>query len=152
VKPPATTEFPQQWKDNLVYVKPAAVSVYQGGIGYSGGTEVQRTWQYQRTAHDSTFDLRVAREQFTRLCALEKIDEIQALAEMFKVVKEDSFWVSLINLLYRNDVTLKGLAEWIEDDIIKDPAPTMHEKIKDQIAEGNGVPDYEGSAYGHLPE
>lgn len=147
MRAPDNTEFPQQWKDNLIHHKIEVPTVYgeghyQGGLGYSM-TGPSST--FQRKVTNLPFDLRNAREQFAKLCEVMEMDEVAALEEAGTILL-DPFITGLIALLYRNDVSLERFVEFVDDDMdtTKVNDPTMHEKIKDAMAEG--MPDWEGSS------
>lgn len=152
-KAPKDTAFPKQWEDNLIYEKPKPMSLpvhYSGGLGYANQTN-QTGMRFQRNVTNLPFDLREARRQFTELCEELRADEMMALQEM-KLVVQDEFLFPLTKLIYRNDVSLDKLCEFIEDDIVRDSQASVHEQVRQQIAEGNGIPDHQGSEWDKLPE
>lgn len=142
-KAPDGTEFPDQWKDNLVKKpEPVVISTgqaYQGGLGYS------MSKPYQRNYSNTHFDLRTASGQLTELCKELKIDEIDAINEMLTVLEGDQFWVKIIALMYRNDVSLEAFAQFLAEDLAQPPAATDKLQLKDSF------PDYQegGEHWGH---
>ena len=69
------------------------------------------------------------------------------ITEMQHILKNDRTLVDLIDLLYRNDVTLEKFADYCAEEYIKEVerASKTTKQIKDKDErKNNGVPDYEG--------
>lgn len=117
--PPAGTEFPQQWKDNLVEIKPVHTpTVYQGGMGY--GSHFNHRKPYTKRMGILLFDrnkcLREIIEwqasvpEATRPTDAEIMAGLKWLDEM---MDDDLF--NLLDLLAVNDVSPMTMLKHMED-------------------------------------
>lgn len=142
---PEGTEFPQQWKDNVIDIRPVvhinpAGTVYQGGLGV--GASPYSSARVKKP-YDTARDVALSKKEFEDYWSEMGITE-DKLMFLLSIDGEGGETVcELIENLYRNDVSLKALIDAFEDDEEKAFAKEL-DKEKDKDAKGNGVPDYEG--------
>lgn len=143
-KAPDGTTFPEVWKENLVYVAPkVVVSSYVGGLGYSPSTG---KYKFQRQPTNTTFDFAEAREQLLAWCVKNNVEELDAIAEMQHILKNDLFLTELISLMYRNDVGMDKFCEYCAGQYMEEVERASSGKKDNSQPDKKvtGVPDYEG--------
>ncbi len=147
-KSPEGTTFPEIWKDNLVYKAPVVTiyssQSYVGGLGY---TPTHGHTRFQRVATNLTFDLATAWEQLEEYCVEQNLNEVDVIAEMQHIIKNDKFLLDLIALMYRNDVTIEKFSAYCADEFCKDVEKASAPKQIPDISKkkDNGIPDHMGS-------
>jgi len=159
VPAPSETEFPEQWRQNVIEIKPVVVPGRTTYGGYSGGLGYQTEWnptyfRSNKTPDDLPRDLFIARKEILDFSA-EPANKMATdpLTVMVQII-ECSFFCELIEICYRNDVGLLGLIEYMTEKEKEDieAEANLNAKGKDaKLPEGNGTDEGDDfSGYGLL--
>lgn len=146
--PPPGTEFPAQWKENVIEIKRLVVTPhwqdnnngYQGGLGYS--SQNRNTY---RKAWDLPRDIKIAVTEFEEIWLNAKIE---GAPEVFlDHLCSSPVMIELTKLLHRNEVSLEGLMKAFDERAAQDALAAQTDQ---QIADYNGGLGMGG--YAGLPE
>ncbi len=175
---PKEVEFPGQWKENVIEIKPVITTTYAGGLGYKGGLwgddNYNHNWErsYSRsnkTTANTKRDLYIASVELKGYFAKTK-HEAEKHSDPIKTLEGllDVPWLmELFDNFYRNDVSIGALIKFmldeeqreIEEELEaqqeKKQGKVKHKKGKGNGNQDNGIPTYEGLggyAPGMLPE
>lgn len=160
IPPPPEVQFPQQWRDNVIEIKPVVVPsrTYAGGIGYQGYQSDWRPTYFRsnKTPHNTGRDLYIARKEILDFAADPKNAlATDPIAVMQQISQECPFFVEIIENLYRNDVGLDELIEYMleqeEKEAAEEAEAALKGKSKQAEASGKTVdipPTEEAPAHG----
>lgn len=146
--PPPGTEFPAQWKENVIEIKRSVITPhwqdnnngYQGGLGYS--SQSRNTY---RKAWDLPRDIKIAVTEFEEIWLNAKIE---GAPEVFlDHLCSSPVMIELTKLLHRNEVSLEGLMKAFDERAAQDALAAQTDQ---QIADYNGGLGMGG--YAGLPE
>jgi hypothetical protein len=112
IPPPKEIEFPDQWRDNIIEVeKPKTVGIqYNYSDGYCGSTwrgfgAQKKAWDLARDMALSATELRIAWDKY----------KMKGSPELFiEKLRNQPLMHELTRILYRNDCSLEGLADYFK--------------------------------------
>lgn len=168
---PKDAPFPQQWRDNVIDIRPVSIATttYQGGLGV--GTIVAGNYSKSyKKPHNLPRDLWIASGELQDYWDQQhyKGNLIDFMKTLCSLSDESLLIIELTEILYRNDVGLEHLLEKLEElqdreiqkELKKEQKGNgkVKGKLKDKDAReeeqkyNNGIPDYAGpgdwSGYG----
>ncbi len=168
VPAPKETEIPPAWKENVIEVKPIVVPVrteYKGGAGYYSGTGNWKPTYFRsgKMPNDTERDLFCSRKEildwFDDPANKRTDDPTELLVDIWN---NYPFIIELIANCYRNDVSVDGLIDYMneQDQLEAEEALSAENKELTKGKKGeqdDGMPDYNGSEWegygaGQLPQ